>query len=121
MSSTINITGNTILDSPYEAFQFENSAKGTGSAALDQPDTGNTVTGVSITNNTVTNVGTFVFQDQAPGSATVSGTTATGVGDAGDPHLRFGLHPDPGQRQLRLQHAPPARCRPPSRCGSTPA
>ena len=83
MSSTIDITGNTILDSPYEAFQFENSAKGTGPAALDQPDTGNTVTGVSITNNTVTNVGTFVFQDQAPGSATVSGTTATGVGDAG--------------------------------------
>jgi hypothetical protein len=83
MSSTINITGNTILDSPYEAFQFENSAKGTGPAALDQPDTGNTVTGVTFTNNTVTNVGTFVFQDQAPGSATVSGTTATGVGDAG--------------------------------------
>ena len=24
MSSTINITGNTILDSPYEAFQFQN-------------------------------------------------------------------------------------------------
>ena len=83
MSSTINITDNTILDSPYEAFQFENSAKGTGPAALDQPDTGNTVTGVTFTNNTVTNVGTFVFQDQAPGSATVSGTTATGVGDAG--------------------------------------
>ena len=38
---------------------------------------------MTITNNTVTNVGTFVFQDQAPGSATVSGTTATGVGDAG--------------------------------------
>ena len=83
MNSTINITDNTILDSPYEAFQFENSAKGTGPAALDQPDTGNTVTGVTFTNNTVTNVGTFVFQDQAPGSATVSGTTATGVGDAG--------------------------------------
>jgi len=83
INSTIDITGNTILNSPYEAFQFENSAKGTGSAGLAQPDTGNTVTGVSFTNNTVTNVGTFVFQDQAPGSATVSGTTATGVGDAG--------------------------------------
>jgi hypothetical protein len=83
ISSTINITGNTILNSPYEAFQFENSAKGTGSQGLAQPNTGNTVTGVSFTNNTVTNVGTFVFQDQAPGSATVSGTTATGVGDAG--------------------------------------
>ena len=83
IGSTIDITGNTILDSPYEAFQFENSAKPTGSAGLDVPDSGNSVTGVSITNNTVTNVGTFVFQDQAPGSATVSGTTATGVGDAG--------------------------------------
>ena len=29
------------------------------------------------------NVGTFVFQDQAPGSAYVAGTVATGVGDAG--------------------------------------
>ncbi|MBR7836782.1 discoidin domain-containing protein [Actinospica durhamensis] len=83
IASTIDITGNTILDSPYEAFQFENSAKPTGAGGLDVPNSGNTVTGVSITNNTVTNVGTFVFQDQAPGSATVSGTTATGVGDAG--------------------------------------
>ncbi|HEV2633520.1 MAG TPA: discoidin domain-containing protein [Actinocrinis sp.] len=83
MSSTINITGNTILNSPYEAFMFQNSNAYSGSATLTAPSTGNSVTGVNITNNTVTNVGTFVFQDQAPGSATVSGTTATGVGDAG--------------------------------------
>ncbi|HWG26640.1 discoidin domain-containing protein [Actinospica sp.] len=83
MSSTINITGNTILDSPYEAFMFQNSNHYSGSATLTAPNTGYSVTGVSIQNNTVTNVGTFVFQDQAPGSATVSGTTATGVGDAG--------------------------------------
>jgi Pectate lyase superfamily protein/F5/8 type C domain/Abnormal spindle-like microcephaly-assoc'd, ASPM-SPD-2-Hydin len=83
MSSTINITGNTILNSPYEAFMFQNSNAYSGSATLTAPTTGNSVTGVNITNNTVTNVGTFVFQDQAPGSATVSGTTATGVGDAG--------------------------------------
>jgi hypothetical protein len=83
MTSTIDITGNTILDSPYEAFMFQNSTPYSGSATLTAPDTGNDVTGVSITNDTVTNVGTFVFQDQAPGSATVSGTTATGVGDAG--------------------------------------
>ena len=83
MSSTINITGNTIANSPYEAFMFQNSNAYSGSATTTAPSTGNSVTGVSITNNTVTNVGTFVFQDQAPGSATVSGTTATGVGDAG--------------------------------------
>jgi hypothetical protein len=83
MTSTIDITGNTILNSPYEAIMFQNSGGYSGSAALNAPDTGNSVTGVNITNDTVTNVGTFVFQDQAPGSATVSGTTATGVGDAG--------------------------------------
>ncbi|HEY3872670.1 MAG TPA: discoidin domain-containing protein [Actinocrinis sp.] len=83
MTSTVDITGNTILNSPYEAFMFQNSNHYSGSATLTAPNTGNDVTGVSITNNTVTNVGTFVFQDQAPGSATVSGTTATGIGDAG--------------------------------------
>jgi len=83
IASTIDITGNTILDSPYEAFMFQNENQYSGSATLTAPTTGYSVTGVSITNNTVTNVGTFVFQDQAPGSATVSGTTATGVGDAG--------------------------------------
>ncbi len=83
INSTIDITGNTILDSPDEAFQFQNSNNYSGAATLTAPSSGYSVSGVSITNNTVTNVGTFVFQDQAPGSATVSGTTATGVGDAG--------------------------------------
>jgi Pectate lyase superfamily protein/F5/8 type C domain/Abnormal spindle-like microcephaly-assoc'd, ASPM-SPD-2-Hydin len=83
MSSTINITGNTILNSPYEAIMFQNSNAYSGSATLTAPTTGNSVTGVNITNDTITNVGTYVFQDQAPGSATVSGTTATGVGVAG--------------------------------------
>jgi Pectate lyase superfamily protein/F5/8 type C domain len=83
IDSTINITDNTILDSPYEAFMFQNSNAYSGSATLTAPDTGNSVNGVNISGDTVTNVGTFVFQDQAPGSATVSGTTATGVGDAG--------------------------------------
>jgi F5/8 type C domain/Pectate lyase superfamily protein len=83
MNSTISITGNTILNSPYEAFMFQNQNVYSGAAVTTPPTSGYDVTGVSITNNTVTNVGTFVFQDQAPGSATVSGTTATGVGDAG--------------------------------------
>ncbi|WP_051450826.1 discoidin domain-containing protein [Actinospica robiniae] len=83
INATIDITGNTIKDSPYEAFMFQNSNAYSGSATLDAPSSGNSVNGVVFTNNTVTNVGTFVFQDQAPGSATVSGTTATGVGVAG--------------------------------------
>jgi hypothetical protein len=67
MSGTVNITNNTIENSPYEAFQF----------------IGSSITNVTISDNTVTNVGTFVFQDQAPGAVSVSGLTATGVGDAG--------------------------------------
>jgi hypothetical protein len=83
MNSTVDITGNTILDSPYEAFMFQNENGYSGSAVTTAPTSGYDITNVDISDNTVTGVGTFVFQDQAPGSATVSGTTATGVGDAG--------------------------------------
>jgi Pectate lyase superfamily protein/F5/8 type C domain/Abnormal spindle-like microcephaly-assoc'd, ASPM-SPD-2-Hydin len=83
LAATVDITGNTILDSPYEAFQFQNESGFVGTQVTTPPSSGDTVTNVDITNNTVTNVGTFVFQDQAPGSISVSGTTATGVGDAG--------------------------------------
>jgi len=83
MNATYNITGNTILDSPYEAFQFQNENMYDGSATDTAPTAGYTVTGVTISGNTVTNVGTFVFQDQAPGSIEVDNTTATGVGVAG--------------------------------------
>jgi hypothetical protein len=83
MNATYNITGNTILDSPYEAFQFQNENMYDGSATDTPPTAGYTVTGVTISSNTVTNVGTFVFQDQAPGSIEVDNTTATGVGVAG--------------------------------------
>jgi hypothetical protein len=67
MTGTVNITNNTIEDSPYEAFQF----------------IGSSITNVNISDNTVTNVGTYVFQDQAPGAISVSGLTATGVGQSG--------------------------------------
>jgi hypothetical protein len=83
MNATYNITGNTILDSPYEAFQFQNENMYDGSATDTAPSAGYDVTGVTISQNTVTNVGTFVFQDQAPGSIEVDNTTATGVGVAG--------------------------------------
>jgi hypothetical protein len=83
MNATYNIDDNTILDSPYEAFQFQNENMYDGSATDTAPSAGYTVTGVTISGNTVTNVGTFVFQDQAPGSIEVDNTTATGVGVAG--------------------------------------
>ena len=41
------------------------------------------MTNVHILGNLVDKVGTFVFQDQAPGSISVAGTVATGVGVAG--------------------------------------
>ena len=83
MTSTVNVVGNAILDSPYEAFQFQNSNGYSGSAVTTPPTTGYSVSNVNIVGNAVRNVGTFVFQDQAPGSAYVAGTYATGVGDAG--------------------------------------
>lgn len=70
MSSTVDVVGNEIVDSPYAAFQFQGSG-------------GHSITGADILGNTVRNVGTFVFQEQASGSAHVAGTSATGVGDAG--------------------------------------
>ncbi|MDI5967081.1 choice-of-anchor D domain-containing protein [Streptantibioticus silvisoli] len=72
MSGTINVTGNEIDSSPYEAFQFEGTLEG-----------GKAITGVNISNDTVNGVGTYVFQDQTSGSASVSGVTATGVGVGG--------------------------------------
>ena len=83
MDSPVNITGNTILDSPYEAFMFQNENAYVGSDVTTAPTAGYSVSNVNVDGNTVHNVGTFVFQDQAPGSIKVSGTRATGVGDAG--------------------------------------
>ena len=73
MDSTVNVVGNAILDSPYEAFQFQNSNDYSGAAVTTAPTTGYSVSNVNIVGNLVHNVGTFVFQDQAPGSAYVAG------------------------------------------------
>jgi F5/8 type C domain/Pectate lyase superfamily protein len=83
MDSTVDITGNAILDSPFEAFQFQNSNAYVGSAVTTAPSAGYSVGNVHIVGDIVDKVGTFVFQDQAPGSISVAGTIATGVGDAG--------------------------------------
>ena len=75
MTGTINVTNDQIENSPYEAIQF----------------IGSSVTNVNFNNITVTNVGTFVFQLQAAGSATASNVTATGVGDAGQYNCGVGF------------------------------
>jgi len=69
---TVNYSGGAILDSPYEAFEFVGGA-----------GTGNTVSGVNISNVQVTNTGTTVMQAETGGSASVSGVTASGIGVAG--------------------------------------
>jgi len=68
----INLTNTSVIDSPYEAFEFTN---GNG--------TGLTVTGVTINGATVTGVGTVVFQAETGGSASVSNVVANDVGVAG--------------------------------------
>ncbi|HUN37856.1 MAG TPA: glycosyl hydrolase family 28-related protein, partial [Trebonia sp.] len=69
---TVNYSGGAILDSPYEAFEF---VSGDGD--------GNTISGLSISNVNVQNVGTVVMQAETSGTASVSGVTASGVGVAG--------------------------------------
>ncbi|WP_051450827.1 discoidin domain-containing protein [Actinospica robiniae] len=80
MASTVNVVGNEILDSPYEAFQFQH-ADGTDYS----------ISGANLVGNIVRNVGTFVLQARAPGSVYVAGTVATGVGDAGVYNCDSGL------------------------------
>ena len=69
---TVNYSGGAILDSPYEAFEFVGGA-----------GTGDTVTGVNISDVNVQNTGTTVMQAETGGSASVSGVTASGVGVSG--------------------------------------
>ncbi len=68
MSSAVNLSGNTIQNSPYSAYMF-----------LSPYDT----TNVSVDGDTVTNVGTYVVHAQGPGSATFADVTASGVTDGG--------------------------------------
>jgi hypothetical protein len=63
MTGAIEVSSNTVIDSPWEAVQF----------------TGSTVSNVVINDLTVINVGTFVFQLQAgAGNATVMNVVASG-------------------------------------------
>ena len=69
---TVNYSGGAILDSPYEAFEMVGGA-----------GTGQTVTGLNISNVQVQNTGTTVMQAETGGSASVSGVTASGIGVSG--------------------------------------
>ncbi|MFF7170634.1 discoidin domain-containing protein [Streptomyces pseudovenezuelae] len=72
INATVNITGTTITDSPYSAFEF---VSGGGQ--------GYPVRNVTVDGATVRNTGTVVVQAEAQGAATFRNTTATGVGAAG--------------------------------------
>lgn len=81
MTGTIEVTDNTILDSPYEAVQFVGSSN----------------TNIHIDHLTVTNVGTFVVQIQSGGSVSMSHVTASGTqGIAGVYDCGYGLVIDSG-------------------------
>ncbi|MEU2057306.1 galactose-binding domain-containing protein [Streptomyces bungoensis] len=72
IDATVNITGTTITDSPYSAFEF---VSGGGH--------GYPVRNVTVDGATVKNTGTVVVQAEAQGAATFRNVTATGVGAAG--------------------------------------
>jgi hypothetical protein len=69
---TINVTGNTIDDSPYSAFEIV-CGGGTGLA----------VTGVNFSGDKVNGTGTVVFQVETQGSVSVSDVKATSIGVKG--------------------------------------
>ncbi|MFF4349191.1 discoidin domain-containing protein [Streptomyces sp. NPDC001530] len=72
IEATVNITGTTITDSPYSAFEFV-SGGGHGYATKN----------ITVDGATVTNVGTVVVQAESQGAAKFSNVQATGVGAAG--------------------------------------
>ncbi|MEF9907801.1 discoidin domain-containing protein [Streptomyces sp. P9-A2] len=72
IEAQVRITGTTITDSPYSAFEFV-SGSGRGYAARN----------ITVDGATVERTGTVVVQAEAQGAATFRGVTATGVGSAG--------------------------------------
>ncbi|MEV7864138.1 glycosyl hydrolase family 28-related protein [Streptomyces hirsutus] len=72
IEAQVRITGITITDSPYSAFEFV-SGSGRGYAARN----------ITVDGATVTRTGTVVVQAETQGAATFRGVTATGVGSAG--------------------------------------
>ncbi|MFJ9966906.1 galactose-binding domain-containing protein [Streptomyces avermitilis] len=72
IEANVNITGTTITDSPYSAFEFV-SGGGHGYATKN----------VTVDGATVRNTGTVVVQAESQGAAKFSNVQATGVGAAG--------------------------------------
>ncbi|MFD7699898.1 discoidin domain-containing protein [Streptomyces caelestis] len=72
IEAQVRITGTTVTDSPYSAFEFV-SGGGRGHAAKN----------ITVDGATVNGVGTVVVQAETPGAATFRDVTATGVGSAG--------------------------------------
>ncbi|WP_443075039.1 discoidin domain-containing protein [Streptomyces sp. NBC_01435] len=72
IEANVRITGTTIRDSPYSAYEFV-SGGGTGKA----------VKNLTVDGSTVDRTGTVVVQAETPGAVTMANVTATGVGAAG--------------------------------------
>ena len=68
IAATENLSKNIIQNSPYSAYMFLGP---------------NSTTGVSVSNDTLSNIGTFVAHTQGGGSASIDDTAATGVGVVG--------------------------------------
>jgi hypothetical protein len=68
IAATENVSNNTITDSPYSAYMFLGP---------------NSTTGVNISNDTVTNVGTYLLHTQGNGAAAVSDVSASGLANPG--------------------------------------
>jgi hypothetical protein len=92
MTGTINVDRNTILDSPYDAFGF------VGDYIPNATPPAYAIDNVHINDNSVHNVGTFVFQLQSAGSDdTISQVVATGtVGLDGTMACAYGITPTYG-------------------------
>ncbi|MET7594435.1 discoidin domain-containing protein [Streptomyces sp. NPDC005481] len=72
IEANVNITGTTVTDSPYSAFEFV-SGGGRGLATRN----------ITVDGATVNKVGTVVVQAETPGAARFSNVQASGVGAAG--------------------------------------
>ena len=68
IAATENVSNNTITDSPYSAYMFLGP---------------NSTTGVNISGDTVSNVGTYLLHTQGNGSAAISNDTVSGLANNG--------------------------------------
>ena len=75
MGTAVNLSGNTILNSPYSAYMFLGP---------------NSTTDVTVNDDTVNGVGTYVVHTQGNGSATVTNTSATGIASTGGGYFNQG-------------------------------